>query len=128
MYIIFHINHELLFPKTAVLTTIFSTQMRGEEVQPQEHQHPCLILLKFHHSSPLLFKNHKNPEVDKKIQTYKTFTLTKGFVLSSCRCSKQSVSCLLTLNWSKHFIWWVAFKFVVETIIHHYRMLVKSYI
>ena len=25
--------------------------------------------------------------------------------LSSCRCSKHSVSRLLTLNWSEHFIW-----------------------
>ena len=38
------------------------------------------------------FKNRKNPEVDKKIQVCKTLTLTKGFVFSSCRCSKQSVS------------------------------------
>ena len=24
------------------LTTLFSTKMRGEETQSQEHQHPCL--------------------------------------------------------------------------------------
>ena len=95
----------------------------------QEHQHPCPILLQFRHSSPLLCKNHKKPEVDKKIQACETVGLTDSFVFSSCRCSKQSVSRLLTLNWSEHFIWWVAFKFVAETIIHHcYCILVKSFI
>ena len=61
--------------------------------QPQEHQHPCPILLEIRQSSPLLCKNHKNPEVDKKIQTCDTLLhdddhdelflwygwLTKGF-------------------------------------------------
>ena len=74
-----------------------------------------------------LCKNHKKPEVDKKIQACKTLTSTEGFVFSSCRCSKQSVSCLLTLNWSEHF-GGVAFKFAVETIHHYYCMLVKSFI
>ena len=35
---------------------------------------------------------------------------TKGFIFSSNRCSEQSVSCLLTLNWSQHFIWWDCFQ------------------
>ena len=61
-------------------------------------------------------KKHKKPEVDKKIQTCET-------------CSKQLVPRLLTLNWSEHFIQLVAFKFVVETIIHHYYcILVTSFI
>ena len=30
-------------------------QNEGEETQSQEHQHPCPILLKFHHSSPPFF-------------------------------------------------------------------------
>ena len=91
---------------------------KGRSLTTQEHQHPCAILLEFRHSSPLC-KNHKKTEVDKKIQACETLTLTESFVFSSCRCSKQSVSCLLTLNWSEHFIRGVSFKFVVETIIHH---------
>ena len=86
------------------LTTLFSTKMRGRK-QPQEHQNPSPILLEFRHSSPPLCKNHKNPEVGKKIQACETLTLTEGFVFSSCRCSKQSVSRLLILNCSEHFIW-----------------------
>ena len=39
-----------------------------------------------------------------------TFTLTKGFVFSTYRCSKQSVSRLLILNWSEHFIRWGCFQ------------------
>ena len=76
----------------------------GRSLTTPEHQHPCPILIEFHHSSPPLCKNHKKPEVDKKIQASETLTLTEGFVFSSCRCSKQSVSRLLTLNWSEHFI------------------------
>ena len=37
-------------------------------------------------------------------------TLTEGFAFSSCRCSKQSVSRLLTVNWTEHFIWWGCFQ------------------
>ena len=76
-----------------------------ERKQPQEHQHPYSILLWFRHSSPPICKNHKKPEVDNNIQACETLTLTEGFVFSLCRCSKQSVSCLLTLNSSEHFIW-----------------------
>ena len=39
----------------------------------REHQHICPILLEFCHSSPPLFKNHKNPEVEKKIQACETY-------------------------------------------------------
>ena len=46
--------------------------MRGEETQPQEHQYPFPILLEIRHSSPPLCKEHKKPEVDKKIQTSET--------------------------------------------------------
>ena len=46
--------------------------MRGEETQPQEHQYPFPILLEIRHSSPPLCKDHKKPEVDKKIQTSET--------------------------------------------------------
>ena len=71
----------------------------------QEHPHPCPILLEFNLSSPLVCKSHKKPEVDKKIQACETLTLTESFVFYLCRCSKQSVSRLLTLNWSEHSIW-----------------------
>ena len=94
----------------------FIPKSEGEEIQEQEHQHSCPILLEFHHSFPPLCKKHKKPEVDKKIQTCET-------------CSKQLVPRLLTLNWSEHLIQLVAFKFVVETIIrHHYCILVTSFI
>ena len=76
----------------------------------QEHQHPCPILLEFRHSSPPLCKNHKKHNVDKKIQICETVTLTESFVFSSCRCSKQSASRLLILNWSEHFIQWGCFQ------------------
>ena len=85
----------------------------------KEHQHPCPILLEFRHSSPPQCKNHKKPEIDKKIQKCETLTLTESFVFSSYRCSKQLVSCFLTLNWSEHFAHRFSFKFVVKTIIHH---------
>ena len=41
------------------LKALFSTKMRGEETQSQEH-HPCSILLEFHRSSLPFCKNHKN--------------------------------------------------------------------
>ena len=101
----------------------------GQSLTTYEHQHSFPILLEFRHSFPPFRKNHKKPEFEKKIQACETFLLTKSFVFSSCRCSKQSVSRLLTLNWSEHFIPWVAFKFVVETVILHcYCMLMKSFI
>ena len=70
-----------------------------------QNSYPSPILLEFRHSSPPLCKTHKKPEVDKKIQACETLALTEGSVFSSCRCSKQSMSCLLTLNLSEHFIW-----------------------
>ena len=63
---------------------------------------------------PPLCKNHKKPEVDRKIQAYKTLTLTKGFLFSLCRCPKQSVSRLLSLNCSEHFIWCGCFQICSE--------------
>ena len=51
------------------LTTIFSTKMRWRKY-PQEHQHPSPILSQFRHSSPPIYKNHKNSEVYKKFQAY----------------------------------------------------------
>ena len=84
------------------LTTLFSTKMIGEEIATRTSKslsHSIRVL-----SLHPLCKNHKKPEVDKKIQACKTLILTEGFAFSSCRCSKQSVSRLLTLNWSEHFI------------------------
>ena len=83
-----------------------------------QHQHPCHILLEFRHSSPPLCKNHKKPEIDKKIQACETSTLTEGFVFSSCKSSKQSVSRLLTLNWSEHLIWWGFFQICSKNNLH----------
>ena len=106
------------------LTTLFSTKMRGGGEQPQEHQHPCPILLTF---CPPLCKNQKKPEVDKKSQACEeTLTLTKGFVFSSCKCSKQSVSCLLTLTQSEHFIWSGCFQICSgnnNTLLHAYEVI-----
>ena len=76
----------------------------GQILTTQEHQHRCPILLEFRHSSPPICTNHKKPEVDKKIRACEILTLTMSFVFSLCRCSKQSVSRLSTLNWSEHFI------------------------
>ena len=39
-----------------------------------------------------------------------TFTLTEGFVLSIYKYLKQSVTPLITLNWSEHFIRWRCFQ------------------
>ena len=76
----------------------------------QEHQHPRPILLEFRHPSPPLCKNHKKPEVDKKLQTCEILTLTESFVFFSCRSLKQSVSRLLIRNWSEYFIGWGCFQ------------------
>ena len=78
----------------------------GEETKSQEHQNPCPILFEFHHSSPHFCENRRKTWV----RACETVTLTKGFVFSSCRCSKQSVSRLLTVNWSEHFIRWGCFQ------------------
>ena len=83
---------------------------KGRSLTTQEYQHPCPIQLEFRDSSPPLCKNHKKPEVAKKTQACETITLTKSFAFSWCRCSKQSVSCLLTMIWSEHFIRWGFFQ------------------
>ena len=80
------------------LTTLFSTKMRGEEIATRTST-SSPILLEFRHFSPPFCKNHKKPEVDKKIQACETLTSTEGFVFFWCRCSKQSVFR------SEHFIW-----------------------
>ena len=86
--------------------TTHNTLLQQNEGGGNSHKN-INIPLPFSQSSvtpPPLCKNKKKPEVDKKIQACETLTLTKGFVFSSCRCSKQSVSRLLTMNWSEHFI------------------------
>ena len=47
-------------------------------------------------------KTIKKPDVDKKTEACEALTLTEGFLFFSCRSSKQSVSRLLTLNWSEY--------------------------
>ena len=96
------------------LTTLFSTQMKWQETQPQEHHHLVLILLEFRHSF---------------LPSFPSFTLTEAFVFSLYICSKQSLSWFVTLNWSEHFIWWVCFQIcsgINNT--HYYCILVKSFI
>ena len=44
--------------------------MRGQEIATRTSTSLSPILLEFHHSSPTLCKNYKNPDVDKKIQAY----------------------------------------------------------
>ena len=39
-YFYYHPNIATSKPRS--LTTLFSTKMKGEETQSQEHQHPCL--------------------------------------------------------------------------------------
>ena len=68
-------------------------------------------------SSPSLSKKLTKSGVDKKIQACETLTLTEGFLFSSYRCLKQSVSRLLTGQ--NTFFGGVAFKYLVETIIDY---------
>ena len=81
------------------LTTLFSTKMRGKEIATKTstslfHSIKVSPIL----PSPPLCKNHNKPEADKKIQTCLKLTLNEGFIFCSYRCSKRSVSRLLTLN------------------------------
>ena len=85
------------------------TTSEAQSLTTQE-KHPCPILLEFRHSSAPICKNHKKPEVDKKIQACETITLSKSFIFSSCRCFKQSVSCLLSPKWSELYIRWHCFQ------------------
>ena len=103
MYVIFHISPGLLLNRSEFNNTLLC-QNEGVGIATRTLTSLSLILLEFRHSSPPLCKNNKKLDVDKKIQACETLTLTKGFVFSSRRCSKQSVSRLLTLNWSEHFI------------------------
>ena len=68
--VIFHTNPGLLLLK--MFNNTLLQQNEREETQLQEHQHPSLFLLEFHHSSPPLCKSHKYSEIDKKIQTCET--------------------------------------------------------
>ena len=56
-------------------------------------------------SSPLW--NHQKPW---KFKHAGHLHWNESFVFSSCRCSKRSVSCLLIMNWSEHFIQWGFFQ------------------
>ena len=89
-----------------ILITLFSTKMRGRK----QSQKNINIPVPFYQNSvtpPLPSVNIiKKPEFEHA----RPSTLIEGFVFSSCRCSKQSVSRLLTLNWSEHFIRWGYFQ------------------
>ena len=85
------------------------TTPEGQNLTTQE-THTCPILLESRPSSPPICKNHKKPEVDKKIQACETITLSKSFIFSSCRCFEQSVSRLLSPKWSELYIRWGCFQ------------------
>ena len=104
---------------------LFSIKMRAQEIQSQEHQHHCPILLEFCHFSPLLCKNHKKPEFDKKIQTCKTLLYwPRALYFPQYFSLSTSVYFLQNTLFGG-----IAFKFVMETIMHHYYfMLLKSFI
>ena len=102
MYVIFNISPGLLLLK---FNNTLLYQNEGGRKQQQEHQDRSPILLEFRHSSPPLCQNHKNPDVDKKIQAYAGHT--ESFVFSSCGCLNQSVSRLLILNWSELYSVWL---------------------
>ena len=53
----------------------------GRSLTKQEHQLLSPILLEFRHSSLLLFKNHKKPEIDKKIQACETLKLKRDLCI-----------------------------------------------
>ena len=102
---LFFISLQYCCFRSSEFNNTFLYQIKGGVKQSQEHQHPCHILLEFCHSSPPFCKNHK-----KIGRACKIFTLSKGFAFSSYRCSKQSVSRVLSVNWSEHFIRWGCFQ------------------
>ena len=80
----------------------------GQSLTTQENQHPCPTLLKLRHSSPPFCKNHKNLRLIWKFKQENH--IDRELCIFLVRCSKQSVSCLLTLNCSEHFIRWGCFQ------------------
>ena len=60
----------------------------GGSLTTQEHKYPCPILIEFRHSSPPFCKNHTKT----RGQECETLALTEGFLFTSYRCSRQSVS------------------------------------
>ena len=112
--------------KDRIITSLFSTKMRGEGNTSTRTWTSCPILLEFRHTcSPPICKKHTKQAVDKKIQVCETLKLTEGICILLVIGSKQSVSRLLTGQ--NNFFGGVAFKYVVKTIIHYYYcMLVKS--
>ena len=89
------------FPSSESNNTLLY-QNEGEETQSQKHQHSCHVLLELRHSSLPFWKNHKKTWG----QACETITLIEVVAYSSCRCSKQLVFHLLTVNWFEHFIRW----------------------
>ena len=61
------------------LTTLFFTKMKDEEIATRASSFSHSVRVP---SSPRLCKNHKKPQVDKKIQACETLTLTEGFGFS----------------------------------------------
>ena len=103
--------------KSPSLTTLFSTKMRGRKYSHKNIDIPDPFYLTAI-TAPLLSAKNLEKTLGWACET---LTLIEGFVFSSCRYSKQSVSHLLTVSWSEHFICW--FAFVVETKIHYFMLL-----
>ena len=124
MYVIFSYHTWIAASKDWILTTLLFTKTKEEETHPLEYQHSCTISLESRYSSPPLCKKHTKVEIDKKIQACQTITSTEGSIFYSYRCSKQSVSHLLTCQ--KALLRRLASKYMVDTVIHYYYVLVKS--
>ena len=94
----------------------------------QNYQHSCPILSEFRHSSPPFCKNHKKPEVNRKIQACETYTLTKNFVFSCIFTDGQNSQYLVCQLWTGQniLIGGFSFKSVVATIIHHCYCMIVS--
>ena len=93
MYVTFHISPGLLLPKVGV-------QQHSYLLQEDQHLSHSIRVTITHPLSSV--KTIKKPDVDKKTEACVALTLTEGFLFFSCRSSKQSVSRLLTLNWSEY--------------------------
>ena len=91
---------------TLNLTTLFTTKMRGRK---QSHKNINIPVPFYQNSVTPSLPSVKT--IRKTLdRACETLTLTWGFAFFSGRCSKESVSRLLTVNWSEHFIQWGCFQ------------------
>ena len=90
----------------------------GGSLTTQEHKYPSPILIEFRHSSPPFCKNPTKT----RGQECETLALTEGFSIYLIQMLKTVSISFNTLFGA------VTFKFVVETVVHHYCMLEKSFV